>query len=421
MNNDNEVLVKVDGVSKKFCRDLKKSLWYGVKDVASELLPIKNSKLKIQNSEDALRPGEFWANKDISFELRRGECLGLIGHNGAGKTTLLKMLNGLIKPDSGTIEMRGRVGALIALGAGFNPVLTGRENIYINGSILGLSKKEIDEKIESIIDFAEISEFIDAPVQSYSSGMQVRLGFAVASSLSPDILILDEVLAVGDNAFKVKCLKRVESLRRTCATIFVSHEAFQVAKIASRILWLDHGKKRNESTDVNGILSEYEMVGISRSESLYRQQECTLSLLEISLNGIELSNDKIVPVSSLDPLQIDLHFKAIKIPDYIDECEIITSIVDPTGSPIASIRCCDRNSHFSITSSKLRNRISLLFQLPQLPLSDGTYHIRISVVTKNTEDFLFYAEKAGSFSVRGYGYNYYKTILSAKWKEVNKK
>jgi lipopolysaccharide transport system ATP-binding protein len=433
MNNDNEVLVKVDGVSKKFCRDLKKSLWYGMCDVASELLPIQNSKLKIQHSPEpnssdsksniqnskfspSLRDGEFWANKDISFELRRGECLGLVGHNGAGKTTLLKMLNGLIKPDEGTIEMRGRVGALIALGAGFNAILTGRENIYVNGSILGLAKKDIDLKIEEIIDFAEIREFIDSPVQSYSSGMQVRLGFAVASSLSPDILLLDEVLAVGDNAFKVKCLRRVAELRRTCATIFVSHEAFQVAKIASRILWLDHGTTRKESTDVNGVLSEYEVAGIQRSKSLNRKHdESTETLLEVILNGQKLSNKRIIPISSREPLEIHLHFEALEIPDNIDECEIITSIVDPASSPIASIQCSDRVSHFSIPSSTLKSKTSLKFYLPALPLSDGTYHIRVSVVTKGTEEFIFYAESAGSFSAQGYGYNYYKTILCANW------
>ncbi len=411
-----EVLVKVEGVSKKFCRDLKKSLWYGMCDVANELLPIQNSKFKIQNSEDALRPGEFWANKDISFELRRGECIGLIGHNGAGKTTLLKMLNGLIKPDEGSIEMRGRIGALIALGAGFNPILTGRENIYVNGSILSLTKEEIDAKIDDIIDFAEIREFIDSPVQSYSSGMQVRLGFAVATAMNPDILILDEVLAVGDNAFKVKCLKRVEALRRTCATIFVSHEAFQVAKIASRILWLDHGKTRKESTDVNGVLTEYEVAGTQRSDSFNRNKsENTESLLEISFNGIRLSNEHIVPIRAQDPLEINLYFEALDIPNHVDECEIITSIVDPASSPIASIQCSDRVSHFSIPSSTLKSKTSLKFHLPALPLSDGTYHIRVSVVTKGTEEFIFYAESAGSFSAQGYGYNYYKTILCANW------
>ena len=187
---DPEVLVRIENVGKIFCRDLKKSLFYGLKDSVRDLT-VQRKGSASSASERPLRKGEFWANRGISFELRRGECIGLIGHNGAGKTTLLKMLNGLIKPDTGRIEMRGRLSALIALGAGFNPILTGRENIYINGSVLGFSTKEIDNKIDEIIDFAEIREFIDAPVQTYSSGKQVRLGFAVASTMDPDILIID--------------------------------------------------------------------------------------------------------------------------------------------------------------------------------------------------------------------------------------
>jgi lipopolysaccharide transport system ATP-binding protein len=154
------------------------------------------------------------------------------------------MLNGLIKPDRGTITMRGRVGALIALGAGFNPILTGRENSYINGSVLGLTKKEIDAKIDEIIDFAEIREFIDTPVQNYSSGMAVRLGFAVATTLEPDILILDEVLAVGDAAFRAKCYKRIGELQDRAAVIFVSHSMEQMARIANSGIVLDRGKVR---------------------------------------------------------------------------------------------------------------------------------------------------------------------------------
>jgi lipopolysaccharide transport system ATP-binding protein len=240
-----EVLVKVEGVSKKFCRDLKKSLWYGMKDVASELLPFSSNKeqgTKNQEHSPGLRPGEFWANKDISFELRRGECLGLIGRNGAGKTTLLKMLNGLIKPDSGSIEMRGRVGALIALGAGFNPILTGRENIYVNGSILGLTREEISAKMDEIIEFAEVGEFIDSPVQSYSSGMQVRLGFAVSTALDPDILIVDEVLAVGDTNFKVKCYNKIKQILPKTAVIFVSHNMFDVCRICDQVTVLKKGQ-----------------------------------------------------------------------------------------------------------------------------------------------------------------------------------
>jgi lipopolysaccharide transport system ATP-binding protein len=172
----NEVLVKAEQVSKKFCRSLKKSLWYGVKDITTEITGSKFDR--------TLRPDEFWAVKDVSFELRRGECLGLIGRNGAGKSTLLRMLNGLIKPDRGFIELYGQVGGLIALGAGFSPVLTGRENVYVNGSILGLSKKEIDARFDEIVDFSELEEFIDAPVQGYSSGMNVRLGDFVEARYS---------------------------------------------------------------------------------------------------------------------------------------------------------------------------------------------------------------------------------------------
>jgi len=273
LTNPDEVLVRVEGVSKKFCRSLKKSLWYGVQDIAAELNPFgrKAERLNDENlnfdpvsdqesrfkDESTLRDGEFWAVKDVSFELRRGECLGLIGHNGAGKTTLLKMLNGLIKPDRGTITMRGRVGALIALGAGFNPILTGRENIYVNGSVLGLSKKEIDEKMDEIIDFAEIGKFIDTPVQNYSSGMSVRLGFSAAANLiNPDVLILDEVLAVGDAEFRSKCLLRVSALLDSAAVIFVSHQEGQLQRVCDRILWLKGGRTHAEG-DIGETLARY--------------------------------------------------------------------------------------------------------------------------------------------------------------------
>lgn len=233
MNDD--ILIKVENVGKKFCRSLKKSLLYGVQDVGFDLMGRDRSRAP-------LRKQEFWANQEISFELRRGECLRLIGRNGAGKTTLLKMLNGLIKPDQGSITMHGRVGALIALGAGFNPILTGRENIYINGSVLGLSKKEIDAKVDEIIDFSEISDFIDSPVQSYSSGMNVRLGFAVATALNPDILLLDEVLAVGDASFRNKCYKRIAELRKNAAVIFVTHQMSHIARMCDTTLVLKSGK-----------------------------------------------------------------------------------------------------------------------------------------------------------------------------------
>ena len=253
---DSDVLIRVNNVSKKFCRDFKKSLWYGLKDTATDIFRL-GAVQDSERSSASLRPSEFWANQNISFEVKRGECLGLIGHNGAGKTTLLKMLNGLIKPDSGSIEMRGRVSALIALGAGFNPILTGRENVYVNGSILGLHKKEIDAKLDEIVDFADVGEFIDAPVQSYSSGMQVRLGFAVATALEPDVLILDEILAVGDAAFRAKCFNRIHQILQKAAVLVVSHNMAQITRISDRVLLMEEGLAAGQGDNLGAIIARY--------------------------------------------------------------------------------------------------------------------------------------------------------------------
>lgn len=249
MEKNGEVLVKVQNVSKKFSLDLKTGLKYGALDIIKSTFGVSIKK--------ELRPKEFWAVKDVSFELRRGECIGLIGHNGAGKSTLLKILNGLYAPDKGQITMKGKIGALIELGAGFNPILTGRENIYNNASILGFTKAEVDEKIQSIIDFSEIKKFIDAPVQNYSSGMKVRLGFAIASHLEPDILIIDEVLAVGDLGFVLKCFKKIDELLPKTAMIFVSHSMPMVSRICNEIILLDHGSAEYQGNDIGKGVQKY--------------------------------------------------------------------------------------------------------------------------------------------------------------------
>jgi len=237
------VLIKADNVSKKFCRRLKRALWYGAKDLTSELLGRRTRR-------KGLRTDEFWALRDVSFELTRGECLGLIGRNGAGKSTLLKMLNGLIKPDRGKIMIRGRVGALIELGTGFNPILTGRENIYVNAAVLGIPKGEVDKKLDSVIEFAEIHDFIDTPVQNYSSGMKVRLGFAIAAQLQPDVLLIDEVLAVGDVGFRAKCFNAIDKMTRNAAVILVSHSMATISRICSRIIVMNDGKAVYNDNDV---------------------------------------------------------------------------------------------------------------------------------------------------------------------------
>jgi lipopolysaccharide transport system ATP-binding protein len=230
-----EVVLKVEGVSKKFCKSLKRAMVYGVEDIAKDLFHFRRT-------NDRLRQDEFWALDNVSFELRRGECLGIIGPNGAGKSTLLKMLSGIILPDKGVIEIHGRVGSLIELGAGSHPMLTGRENIYINGSILGLSKKEIDKKFDSIVDFAKLEDFIDTPVKFYSSGMYVRLGYAVAAHLTPEVMLVDEVLAVGDMAFKRKCQRHMKDyLSQGGVVVLVSHDMHLVQSMCSQCMLLDKG------------------------------------------------------------------------------------------------------------------------------------------------------------------------------------
>lgn len=246
-----EVVLEVKGVSKKFCRDLRRSLLYGVQDIATEIVGIREKSEK-------LRSKEFWALKDVSFQLRRGEALGLVGPNGSGKTTLLRVISGLIKPDTGSVEVNGRLAPLIALGAGFNPILTGRENIYVNMSILGLSKKEISERFQDVVEFAEIGDAIDAPVQSYSSGMAARLGFASAIHTEPDILLIDEVLAVGDIRFQSKCHRRLQELRQKgTAFVLVSHQPQSILNVCNQAIYLLKGQLI-ESGDTYSIMKRYE-------------------------------------------------------------------------------------------------------------------------------------------------------------------
>lgn len=230
-----ETVLEVKGLYKKFCLSLKRSMLYGTLDVTRNMFGIPYR-------TDRVRKGEFWALQDVSFELKEGDTLGILGTNGSGKSTLLRMLTGIFPPDQGKISVAGRVGALIAVGAGFHPHMTGRENIYLNGTILGMSKKEIDSKFDSIVSFAETGDFLDAPINTYSSGMKVRLGFAVAIHCKPDILLIDEVLSVGDLSFRNKCLRYMHELREQAkGVIFISHNLEQVRNLCNRVIILNKG------------------------------------------------------------------------------------------------------------------------------------------------------------------------------------
>ncbi len=213
------------------------------------------------------RKQEFWALRDVSFEVQPGETLGLIGPNGSGKSTILKLISRILTPTEGHITVNGRVSSLLELGAGFHPDLTGRENIYLNGSVLGLSRREINERLDDIIAFAELERFIDMPVKHYSSGMYMRLGFAVAAHVEPDILLVDEVLAVGDQSFQLKCYDRIADLRsRGVTIIFVSHSLDDVRRLCTRAIWLEDGEIRSKG-HVDQVIEQYLSRVMAREES----------------------------------------------------------------------------------------------------------------------------------------------------------
>jgi lipopolysaccharide transport system ATP-binding protein len=249
--DEDDVILRVNNVSKKFCRSLKKSYIYGIKDITAELFGKDRYSHKLRN-------GEFWALDNVSLDIKRGESIGLIGVNGSGKTTLLKIISGLVKPDTGSVRIRGRIAALIALGAGFNPVLSGRENVYINMSIFGLTRQEIDKNFQDVLDFAEIWDAIDAPVRTYSSGMKARLGFASAIYTNPDILLIDEVLAVGDFRFRTKCYRKLSELRKSgISFVLVSHGASAITSNCDSAVYLSQGKLVM-SGEANLVVQKYE-------------------------------------------------------------------------------------------------------------------------------------------------------------------
>ncbi len=214
-----------------------------IHDSLRDLIPSLARRFFGAAENESLVSKEFWALEDVSFEIQKGEPFGIIGHNGAGKSTILKHLCGIMKPTRGTIEVHGRLSALIEVGAGFHPDLTGRENIFLNGIILGMKKEEIRAKFDEIVEFSGLEEFIDTPVKRYSSGMYARLGFSVAAHLEPDILVIDEVLSVGDYMFQKKCVEKMNAILKTGVTIiFVSHNLKVVADLCQRTLLLGHGK-----------------------------------------------------------------------------------------------------------------------------------------------------------------------------------
>lgn len=245
---------------------------------------------------------EFWALKHINLAVQRGETIGIIGENGSGKSTLLKLITRILDPTAGKITVSGRVSALLELGAGFHPDLTGRENIYLNGSILGIGRSEMRRKFNEILDFSELERFIDTPIKHYSSGMYMRLGFSVAISVDPDILIIDEVLAVGDEAFQDKCLMKILDMKRNGMTIvLVSHALSTVERLCSRAVWLDHGEIRSEGK-AGKVVADYLDLVAERDEAQRKREHKQLESRLAGENSVSRHGTRDVEITRVELL-----------------------------------------------------------------------------------------------------------------------
>jgi len=405
-NNNNEVLIACEGVSKKFCRDFKRSLWYGIKDVS----------LSFSNSGDhnsVLRKDEFWAVKDINFELRRGECIGLIGHNGAGKSTLLKILNGLLTPDVGQVTMRGRVGALIELGAGFNPILTGRENIYNNAAVLGFTKAEIDAKYDAIVAFSEIGEFIESPVQNYSSGMKVRLGFAIAAEMEPDILLIDEVLAVGDLGFIIKCLNRISELMTKTATIFVSHSMPMVGRVSSQVLLMHKGEKQFFGSDTAQGIKEY--VDLFASPERINQGNGDIELVKVALYN-KATHSFVSDHSSLLETGDDLKLRfTLDIKDPVSDFNLGITMYDAQLRETLSSSSRFVGKTFKSTGAGQQH---FEITLPHIILASGKYAVTLVASNPTTDKFYMRVTNCIYFSMKAIGISWGTSVVAGEWAQV---
>jgi len=330
----------------------------------------------------------FWALKDVSFDVRHGETIGIIGPNGAGKSTILKLLAGITSPTSGTVSINGRIGALLELGAGFHPEFTGRENIYLNGAILGMKRNEIDEKFSSIVDFAEISEFIDSPVKHYSSGMYVRLGFAIAAHSNPDILLVDEVLAVGDARFVQKCIRKFEEFQKCGTTIvFVSHDMNSIKRNCHKVILLDHGEIKEigdpkEIVDAyNAIIFKSPLAGKSQEEQRAgRSRQYGSGQAEIT-NVALLNNDRTMcnVITSMENTEI-------KIEALFHE-DIAEVVVGMTIRNRIGVDVYMTNTEWKgIDIPKVLKNTSLEVSFAQkMHLAPGEYTVNVAVSQKTTE------------------------------------
>jgi ABC-2 type transport system ATP-binding protein len=353
--------IEIDGVSKRF-----------------RLYRQKPSSLKQRVLTARSRADELWALHDVSFEVREGSTFGLIGHNGSGKTTLLKCIAGILRPTSGTIRQRGRLAALLELGAGFHPELTGRENVYLNASFLGLSRKETDRVYDDVVAFAELEEFMDNQVKFYSSGMLVRLGFAVAVHVDPDVLLVDEVLAVGDEAFQAKCIERVRQFQREGRTIvLVTHALDTVRDICDRAAMLHHGRVHSIGAPDDVVREmRYVLLGVTDPGFVPEQGTREAEIAEVQVIRANGSGDG--DVLRHDPLTIQVD---VRTNEPVDDLDVDFAILDgATNHPVLDARASTNGIDLGRVDGKRRVR----FRIESFPYEAGKYWITVGLSARPT-------------------------------------
>ena len=321
---------------------------------------------------------EFWALKGVSFAVERGEMLGVIGPNGSGKSTLLKCLARILAPNAGTVSVEGKVSALLELGTGFHPELSGRENVFLAGSILGLSRREIEERFDEVVSFAGIDEFLDTPIKNYSSGMQARLAFAVAINVDPEVLLIDEVLAVGDQAFQMRCYERIHELRRSGKTIvFVSHSAPAVRELCSRALWLEHGEIRALG-DAQEVVHDY-LDFVRREESAGRADSVaggdrwgSGEVLVTEVEVLDLEGHHAPMVQTGSGMRLRMHYESKEPMD-----EVVFGIAIERSDNLQLVSGLNSLTH-QRTFDLEAGPGAVEYVIPHLPLWEGPYLITVA-------------------------------------------
>ena len=376
----NDIAIKVENLSKRYRIGAQQESYKTLRDMLSNAAsaPLRWARAGRRGAAQSER--DFWALNDVSFEVKRGEVVGIIGRNGAGKSTLLKILSRITEPTSGTVDIYGRVGSLLEVGTGFHPELTGRENIYLNGAILGMKREEIARQFDAIVEFAEVEKFVDTAVKHYSSGMYLRLAFAVAAHLEPEILLVDEVLAVGDAQFQKKCLGKMGEVAKQGRTVFfVSHNMDAIEQLCGEVFLLRAGQISSMGASAF-VIAQYLNDAIRSSDGVfdYINHSARAAQYTQLIQSVTLCSSDGSPKTSFYPdekLQVEI---VIKSPDLLREPRIAFSVEDHLGRRIFTVA-----SYFHTKQLQdVKGQSRILCTIPQLNLGSGHYLISVSVATK---------------------------------------